>query len=101
MVPKCGCYSRRNHSSNEPLKDFLEEDAQLLKPAVKAPSVHDLQRHHHFIFQLASLFSGVWGTYNGIYTRQQWDQLHRDLTNVEEKLDQLFAISNAHNNAIV
>ena len=45
--------------------------------------------------------SGVWGTYNGIYTRQQLDHLCKDLTNVEEQQDRLFAVSNAHNNAII
>ena len=60
-----------------------------------------IRRECRFVFQLVNLISGIWGTYNGIYTHQQLDQLHRDLTNVEEKQDRLFAISNAHNNAII
>ena len=71
-----------------------------MKLSVQRP-VSALLHHHCFVFQLASLISGVWGTYNGIYTHQQLDQLHSDLTNVEEKQDRLFAISNAHNNAII
>ena len=72
-----------------------------MKLSVQRHSVSALLHHHCFVFQLASLISGVWGTYNGIYTHQQLDQLHGDLTNVEEKQDRLFAISNAHNNAII
>ena len=83
------------------INDFLKEDPQLLKLAIQRCSVHALCQCCPFVFQLASLISGVWGTYNGIYTHQQLDQLHRDLTNVEEKQDQLFAISNMHNNAII
>ena len=83
------------------INDFLKEDPQLLKLAIQRCSVHALCQCCPFVFQLASLISGVWGTYNGIYTHQQLDQLHTDLTNVEEKQDRLFAISNAHNNAIL
>ena len=45
-----------------------------------------IRRQHRFVFQLVNLISGVWGIYNGIYTRQQLDQLHRDLTKVEDYL---------------
>ena len=83
------------------IKTFLWEDEWLLKLSVWICSVCALHQCCCFVFQLASLISGVWGTYNGIYTHQQLDQLHRDLTNVEEKQDQLFAISNMHNNAII
>ena len=58
-------------------------------------------RQHLFVFQLVNLISGIWGTYNGIYTRQQLDQLHRDLTKVEEHQDQLFAVTSAHQTAIL
>ena len=54
-----------------------------------------------FVFQLVNLISGVWGTYNGIYTRQQLDQLGRELSKVEEHQDGLFAITNAHQTAIL
>ena len=54
-----------------------------------------------FVFQLVNLISGIWGTYNGIYTHQQLDQLHRDLTKVEEHQDQLFAVTSSHQTAIL
>ena len=58
-------------------------------------------RQHLFVFQLVNLISGIWGTYNGIYTGQQLDQLCRDLTKVEEHKDRLFAITSAHQTAIL
>ena len=59
------------------------------------------RRQRCFIFQLVSLISGIWGTYNGIYTCQQLDQLHKDLTKVEEHQDRLFAVTSAHQTAIL
>ena len=58
-------------------------------------------RQHLFVFQLVNLISGIWGTYNGIYTGQQLDQLCRELTKVEEHKDRLFAITSAHQTAIL
>ena len=46
-----------------------------------------IRRECRFVFQLVNLISGIWGTYNGIYTCQQLDQLCRDLTKVEENQD--------------
>ena len=57
-------------------------------------------RQRRFAFQLVSLISGIWGTYNGIYTRQQLDQLRRDLSKVEQQ-DRLFAVTSAHQTAIL
>jgi len=59
------------------------------------------RRQRRFAFQLVSLISGIWGTYNGIYTRQQLDQLRRDLSKVEEQQDRLFAVTSAHQTAIL
>ena len=59
------------------------------------------RRQSHFVFQLVNLISGIWGTYNGIYTHQQLDQLRRDLTKVEEHQDRLFAITSTHQTAIL
>ena len=59
------------------------------------------RRQSHFVFQLVNLISGIWGTYNGIYTHQQLDQLRRDLTKVEEHQDRLFAVTSAHQTAIL
>ena len=52
-----------------------------------------IRRECRFVFQLVNLISGIWGTYNGIYIRQQLDQLRRDLTKAEEHQDQLFAVT--------
>ena len=63
--------------------------------------VHRERRQCCFVFQLVNLISGIWGTYNGIYTHQQLDQLRRDLTKVEEHQDRLFAVTSAHQTAIL
>ena len=60
-----------------------------------------IRRERRFVFQLVNLISGIWGTYNGIYTHQQLDQLRRDLTKVEEHQDRLFAITSAHQTTIL
>ena len=59
-----------------------------------------IRRECRFVFQLVNLISGIWGTYNGIYTCQQLDQLCRDLTKVEENQDWLF-VTSAHKTTIL
>ena len=46
------------------VKNFLQEDEQLLKLSVRSRAVRALPHRCHFVFQLASLISGVWGAYN-------------------------------------
>ena len=60
---------------------------RLLKQSLKSRKFRRERRQRRFAFQLVSLISGIWGTYNGIYTRQQLDQLRRDLSKVEEQQD--------------
>ena len=83
------------------VEDFEKQDQQLLKRSMRNPGVCRVRCQSHFVFQLVNLISGIWGTYNEIYTRQQLDQLHRDLTKVEEHQDQLFAVTSAHQAAIL
>ena len=82
------------------VKDFEKQHQRLLKRSVRNRKIRHEYRQRRFIFQLVNL-SGIWGTYNGIYTRQQLDQLHRDLTKVEEHQDQLFAVTSSHQTAIL
>ena len=83
------------------VEDFEKQDQWLLEHSIRNRKVHRERRQRCFIFQLVNLISGIWGTYNGIYTRQQLDQLHKDLTKVEEHQDQLFAVTSAHQTAIL
>ena len=83
------------------IKDFEKQDQRLLKRSVRNPAVCCVRRQHRFVFQLVNLISGIWGTYNGIYTRQQLEQLRRDLTKVEEHQDRLFTVTSAHQTAIL
>ena len=69
------------------VEDFEKQDQQLLRRSVRNHKIRSKHRQHHFVFQLVNLISGIWGTYNGIYTCQQLDQLCRDLTKVEENQD--------------
>ena len=64
------------------VEDFAKQDQWLLEHSIRNRKVHRERRQRCFIFQLINLISGIWGTYNGIYTHQQLDQLHRDLTKV-------------------
>ena len=82
-------------------ENFDAQDRRLLKRSVKNRKVRRERRQRRFAFQLVSLISGIWGTYNGIYTRQQLDQLRRDLSKVEEQQDRLFAVTSAHQTAIL
>ena len=82
------------------VKDFEKQHQRLLKRSVRNRKIRHEYRQRRFIFQLVNL-SGIWGTYNGIYTRQQLDQLHRDLTKVEEHQDWLFAVTSTHQTAIL
>ena len=72
------------------IEDFEKQDQRLLKRSLRNRKV---RCERHFVFQLVNLISGIWGTYNGIYIRQQLDQLRRDLTKAEEHQDQLFAVT--------
>ena len=83
------------------VEDFEKQDQQLLKCSMRNRKIHRERHQCRFIFQLVNLISGIWGTYNGIYTRQQLDQLRRDLTKVEEHQDRLFAITSTHQTAIM
>ena len=83
------------------VKDFERQDQRLLKRSMRNRNIRRDCHQRHFVFQLVNLISGIWGTYNGIYTRQQLDQLHRDLTKVEEHQDQVFAVTSAHQTAIL
>ena len=80
---------------------FDAQDRRLLKRSVNNRHIRRVRRQRRFVFQLVNLISGIWGTYNGIYTRQQLDQLRRDLSKVEEQQDRLFAVTNAHQTAIL
>ena len=68
---------------------------------MKSRKIRRERCQRRFAFQLVSLISGIWGTYNGIYTPQQMDQLRRDLSKVEEQQDRLFAVTCAHQTAIL
>ena len=83
------------------VEDFEKQDQQLLKCSMRNRKIHRERHQCRFIFQLVNLISGIWGTYNGIYTRQQLDQLHRDLTKVEEHQDRLVPITSAHQTGIL
>ena len=83
------------------IEDFERQDQQLLKLSMRNRKICHECRQRHFVFQLVNLISGIWGTYNGIYTRQQLDQLRRDLTKVEKNQDRLFAITSAHQTTIL
>ena len=80
---------------------FDAQDRRLLKRSVKNRHIRRVRRQRRFVFQLVNLISGIWGTYNGIYTRQQLDQLRRDLSKVEEQQDRLFSVTSAHQTAIL
>ena len=69
--------------------------------SVRNRKIRPERRQRRFVFQLVNLISEIWGTYNGIYTCQQLDQLHRDLTKVEEHQDRLFAVTSAHQTTIL
>ena len=83
------------------IEDFEKQDQRLLKCSVRNHKICRERRQRRFVFQLVNLISGIWGTYNGIYTCQQLDQLCRDLTKVEEHQDRLFAMTSAHQTAIL
>ena len=83
------------------VKYFEKQDHRLLKRSVRNRKIRCERCQCRFVFQLVNLISGIWGTYNGIYTHQQLDQLHRDLTKVEEHQDRLFALTSAHQTAIL
>ena len=55
------------------IKDFEKQDQRLLKRSMRNRKVCRERHQHRFVFQLVNLI-------NGIYTRQQLDQLRRDLT---------------------
>ena len=82
-------------------ENFDAQDRRLLKRSLRNRKIRRERRQRRFAFQLVSLISGIWGTYNGIYTCQQLDQLRRDLSKVEEQQDRLFAVTNAHQTAIL
>ena len=52
------------------MENFDAQDRRLLKRSLRNRKIRRERRQRRFAFQLVSLISGIWGTYNGIYTRR-------------------------------